>query len=153
MRITRKQLSATIIEEYDLGKYFINEMIRLQVNKGIYGLPQAGLLAQNRFIVHIAEHGYIQSDVVPCLFRHATNDVTFVLVVDDFGIKYQNDAGRDYFLDTLKLLYKITIDAKGEHYLSITVVHDKAAETITISMQRRCSRDSKSALVKWCFQK
>ncbi len=81
MRMTRKQVSQAIIDEYGYEDYFINDMLYFQVNKGMYGLPQAGLLAQNRLIAHIAKHGYTQSDVVPCLFRHATNGVTFVLVV------------------------------------------------------------------------
>jgi hypothetical protein len=134
MRIMRKQLSETIIAEYGWEQYFVDDMIYFQINKGMYGLPQAGLLAQQRLIAHIAKHGYTQSDTVPCLFRHATNGVTFVLVVDDFGIKYQNEAGRDHLLDTLKLLYKITEDAQGEQYLGMTIVHDKTAGTFTISM-------------------
>jgi hypothetical protein len=54
-------------------------MLCFQVNKGTYELPQAGLLAQKRLITDIAEHGYTQSDVV--LLHHATNGVTFALVV------------------------------------------------------------------------
>jgi hypothetical protein len=109
-------------------------MLYFQINKGMYGLPQAGLLAQNRLIAHIAEHGYTQSDTVPCLFRHATNGITFVLVVDDFGIKFRNAAGCDHLLTTLRMLYKITVDIEDPTYLGMTIKHDKAAQTITCSM-------------------
>jgi hypothetical protein len=134
MRMTRKQVSPTIIAEYGYEDYFVNDMLYFQVNKGMYGLPQAGLLAQNRLIAHIAQHGYTQSDVVPCLFSHATNGVTFVLVVDDFGIKYTNTEGRDHFLETLRLMYTITVDMTNPTYLGMTIVHDKVAQTITCSM-------------------
>jgi hypothetical protein len=134
MRMTRKQVSPAIIAEYGYEEYFVNDMLYFQVNKGMYGLPQAGLLAQNRLIAHIAQHGYTQSDVVPCLFSHATNGVTFVLVVDDFGIKYTNDEGRDHFLDTLRSLYTITVDIENPTYLGMTIIHDKVAQTITCSM-------------------
>lgn len=141
MRMQRKQVSAEIIEEYGYEKYFVDDMLYFQINKGMYGLPQAGLLAQQRLVAHIAQHGYTQSDTVPCLFRHATNGVTFVLVVDDFGIKYTNTEGRDHLLATLRLLYKITVDMDTTtanttviSYLGMTVTHDRTNETITCSM-------------------
>jgi hypothetical protein len=105
-----------------------------QIDKGMYGLPQAGILAQDRLVAHIAEHGYIQSDLVPCLFRHATNGISFVLVVDDFGIKYKSVSGRDHLLATLRLKYKITVDMENPTYLGMTIVHDKLNQTITCSM-------------------
>jgi hypothetical protein len=134
MRMSRKQVSDTIIAEYGYEEYFVNDMLYFQINKGMYGLPQAGLLAQQRLVKHIAEHGYKQSDLVPCLFRHATNGISFVLVVDDFGIKYTNVTGRDHLLATLRLKYKITVDMHNPTYLGMTIVHDKVNQTITCSM-------------------
>jgi hypothetical protein len=69
---------------------------------------------------------------VPCLFTHATNGITFVLVVDDFGVKFRTTAGRDHIL--LRLQYQITVDEAGAQYLGMTIKHDKAAQTISISM-------------------
>jgi hypothetical protein len=100
-----------------------------QINKGMYCLPQAGLLARNRLVTHIAEHGYTQSDLVPFLFRHATNGISFVLVVDDFGIKYKSVSGRNHLLATLRLKYKITVDMQDPTYLGMTLVHDKPNQT------------------------
>lgn len=134
MRMTRKQISPTIMVEYDLEQYFDGDTMHFEINKGMYGLPQAGLLAQNRLIAHLATAGYIQSTLVPCLFKHIDNGVTFVLVVDDFGIKARNEAGRQHLLATLRQMYKITVDATGSQYLGMTIVHDHKAKTITISM-------------------
>jgi hypothetical protein len=134
MRMNRRQLSPTIIAEYDLEQYFQNDIMHFIVTKGMYGLPQAGLLAQQRLVAHLALHDYIQSDSVPCLFTHATNGITFVLVVDDFGIKFRTTAGRDHLLATLRLQYQITVDDAGTQYLGMTIKHDKAAQTISISM-------------------
>jgi hypothetical protein len=61
MRMTRRQISPTIMQEYDLEKYFHGDIIHFQINKGMYGLPQAGLLAQNGLIAHLATSGYTQS--------------------------------------------------------------------------------------------
>lgn len=71
---------------------------------------------------------------MPCLFRHPTNGVTFVLVVDDFGVKFTNPEGQEHFLATLRKLYTITVDAKGSQYLGMAIEHDKKLQTITISM-------------------
>jgi hypothetical protein len=46
MRMTRKQVSSAIIAEYGYEDYFVNNMLYFQVNKGMYGLPQAGLPAR-----------------------------------------------------------------------------------------------------------
>jgi hypothetical protein len=135
MRMTKKQISDTIRAEYDLTTYADeNGVTHFAILQGMYGLPQAGLLAQKRLVKHLAEHDYHQSEIIPCLFRHAHNDVTFCLVVDDFGVKYKAISGRDHLLDTLRLLYKITVDEQGTQYLGMTIHHDKAAQTISISM-------------------
>jgi hypothetical protein len=99
--------------EYDLEQYFEGDIMHFEVNKGMYGLPQAGLLAQNRLIDHLAVHGYTQSTLVPCPFQHRDNGVTFVLVVDDFGIKAKTAAGREHLLATLRKMYTITVDVAG----------------------------------------
>ena len=134
MRMTRKQISDTIMQEYDLDKYCVDGVVHFEVVKGMYGLPQAGLLAQQRMVKHLATAGYSQSTIIPCLFRHATNGVSFVLVVDDFGVKISDTAGRDHLLATLREQYKITVDEEGSQYLGMTIVHDRQAQTITISM-------------------
>lgn len=58
----------------------------------MYGLPQAGLLAQNRLIKHLATNGYNQTTAT-CLFRHVDNGTDFSLLVDDFGVKYATEEG------------------------------------------------------------
>ena len=67
----------------------------------MYGLPQAGLLAQNRLIAHLATHGYHQTEAT-CLFHHETNGTDFSLVVDDSGVKYATNAGAQHLIDTLR---------------------------------------------------
>jgi hypothetical protein len=76
MRMTRKRLSLTIMAKYELDQYFDNDVIHFAVNKRMYGLPQAGLLAQDRLIAHLAKYDYLQSTTVPYLFSHRTNGVT-----------------------------------------------------------------------------
>jgi hypothetical protein len=86
----------------------------------MYGLPQAGRLSQLRLISHLAKHGYgyRQCPNTPCLFRHDNLDVTFCLVVDDFGIRYGSQSDADHLIATLRANdYELTIKETGDTYL------------------------------------
>ena len=54
----------------------------------MYGLPQAGNLAQELLEKWLAEFRYTQSKIIHGLWTHAMRPTTFTLVVDDFGVKY-----------------------------------------------------------------
>lgn len=133
LRIASKFLPSTVIHQHDLQQFFHNNAILFQVNKGMYGLPQAGLLAQQRLITHLASEGYHQTDTT-CLFRHVTNGTVFSLVVDDFGVKYTNMDGVNHLIQTLQALYTITIDWTGSKYLGFSIDFDQRHRTVTLSM-------------------
>jgi hypothetical protein len=78
-----------IIKEYKLrDKATSNGSIYIMVTKGMYGLPQAGLIANKLVESRLNKHGYRQNKLVPCLWRHDTHPIQFTLVIDDFGVKY-----------------------------------------------------------------
>jgi hypothetical protein len=54
----------------------------------MYGLPQAGLLANTLLKKRLNKDGYQQSKLVPGLWKHDTRPIQFTLVDDDFGMKY-----------------------------------------------------------------
>jgi hypothetical protein len=58
-----------------------------RIDKTMYGLKEAGKLSQFRLLSHLTAHGFRETST-PCLFRHVSRPISFVLVVDDFGIKY-----------------------------------------------------------------
>jgi hypothetical protein len=68
----------------------------------MYGLPQAGRLANNLLIKRLAPYGYRPCHHTHGLWRHDTKPVTFTLVVDDFGIKYIGKENADHLLNALK---------------------------------------------------
>jgi CheY-like chemotaxis protein len=51
--------------------------------KGMYSLPQAGLIANKLLEKRLNKHGYRQSKLVPGLWKHDTRPIQFILVVDD----------------------------------------------------------------------
>ena len=91
LRLSAKFLPPQIVENNKLQSYLNKGNILFEVNKGTYGLSQAGLLAQNRLITHLASHGYHQTEAT-C--RHETNGTDFSLVIGDFEVKYSSKLGR-----------------------------------------------------------
>jgi hypothetical protein len=135
MRVELKTIPSDVQDKYDLQKYAKNGVVLMEIMKGIYGLPQAGKLAQDRLVAHLAAHGYHQAKHTPCQFTHETRNIAFTLVVDDFGIKYTEEADAKHLLAALRELYVMTEDwAAEQKYVGITVSHDRANNIITLSM-------------------
>jgi hypothetical protein len=54
----------------------------------MYGLPQAGILANKLFKKCLAHQGYFEQPHTPGLWKRVTHPIWCNLCVDDFGIKY-----------------------------------------------------------------
>ena len=88
MRMKLDMFPDDVIEEYNLrDNVEPNGYVYIEVRKGMYGLRQAGLLAQKLLAKRLAKHGYTQSDVTAGLWTHEWRRICFSLVVDDFGVK------------------------------------------------------------------
>ena len=61
----------------------------MRIKRGMYGLPQAGILANKLLAKRLAKHCYYQVQHTPGLWRHVSRPIAFALVVDDFLIKYE----------------------------------------------------------------
>jgi hypothetical protein len=89
----------------------------------MYGFAQAGYISQKRLFAHLKIQGFHQSKHVPCLFRHDTYDVTFVVVVvDHFAFKYSDKSHVQYLIDSLQELYELTIDWDGKKYFGLFTI-------------------------------
>ena len=62
--------------------------VYVDIRKVMYGLPQAGFLAQELLEQRLQKQGYTQIKVTPGFCTHAWRPIRFILVVDDFGVKY-----------------------------------------------------------------
>ena len=95
-----------IIADYRLQQYIVSHhqlfRILMKVCKAIYGSKNAGALSKRKLDNILFAGGYSENPNVPCVYTHATNGVTFVLVVDDFCIKYTTAAGRDHLRQTIE---------------------------------------------------
>ena len=135
MRIHRSKLPRETILKHRLDSIFHDDYIYFEVRKCIYGLPQSGKLSQTRLVKHLASHGYHQLPNVPCLFKHATRNITFSLVVDDFGVSYQHPSDFQHLIETLKSNdYLLTIQPEGNTYLGMHIKFNYSKNYVTISM-------------------
>ena len=134
IRIPLKLLPTRFLDEFNLHSFLHKGAVLFRIEKGMYGLPQAGLLAQRQLEKLLAKHGYCQNKLVPCLYTHDTRNISFTLVVDDFGIKYHDRADVDHLLAALHELYHTTVDWTGSKYLGITLRFDNDKRTVALSM-------------------
>jgi len=67
----------------------------------MYDLPQAGRLAYEQLVMHLQHAGYVKAGSTPGLSKHVSKPIQFILVVDDFGIKYQSEDDLIHHLDHL----------------------------------------------------
>ena len=88
LRISVNIIPQEIIDQYNLLTLVSNGYLYIEIQRGIYGLPQAGIFANNQLIKLLEPKGYYQCRHTPGLWRHKCRPILFSLVVDDFGIKY-----------------------------------------------------------------
>jgi hypothetical protein len=77
-----------IIQKYNLNALAVDGWVYNEIRKGMYGLNQAGLLANKLLQMRLAPFGYYPARHTPGLWLHKTLPISFMLVVDDFTVKY-----------------------------------------------------------------
>jgi Reverse transcriptase (RNA-dependent DNA polymerase) len=132
MRIPERAIPESIKARYNVQIY--NGVAYVEVTKGMYGLKQAGRLANERLTEFLAPFGYAPCQVTPGLWKHATRTIVFTLVVDDFGIRYINDDDRNHLVGVLRKKYKISEDLTGNKYCGLHIDWDYENGTCDISM-------------------
>ena len=85
----------------------------MQICKGMYGFTQAEILANNFLQKSLNKEGYMQSEHVPGLWKHATSPLKFTLVVDDFGVHYVNTNHKKNLIKVLEKYYTVSKDWTG----------------------------------------
>ena len=91
-----------IKNEYNIDALSENGKVLAEITTGMYGLPQAGILAYRKLVQHLKDAGFIPAKFTTGLFKHITRPLSFCLVVDDFRIKYSNKKDAEYLISELK---------------------------------------------------
>ena len=100
--IKLEDIPEEIIVKYKLcGKVTENGSVYVEIQKGMYRLLQAGILAQELLEKHLNKHSCSQNKAVPGLWTHKTQPISFTLVVNDFGVKY---IGKEHVMHLISIL-------------------------------------------------
>jgi hypothetical protein len=134
VRIPLKLIPDATMIKYNLYEYVHKDYVMFEIVKGVYGLPQASKISQDRLIAHLATKDYTQDPLVPCILKHRTNGNEFSLVVDDFGVKILSDEGAHQLIDSLKELYEIKVDWTGSKYLGMHLKWEYKKEQVAVSV-------------------
>ena len=89
MRLPLSIIPDKIVDQYSLKDLVTPDgWVYIEIRKRMYGIKQAGLIANVRLTAHLAKYGYAPTPRTPGLWRHHTCNISFCLVIDDFGVKY-----------------------------------------------------------------
>jgi hypothetical protein len=103
MRLKLADMPEDVIEHYRLRNIATPDgYVYCKIRQGMYGLPQAGIIAQELLAKRLKEHGYFQSKMTPGLWTHEWRPIAFTLVVDNFGVKYVGEEHAEHLLKTSK---------------------------------------------------
>jgi hypothetical protein len=124
-RLKLANMPANVIEHYHLNKIATPDgHVYCEIQKGMYGLPQAGIIAQELLADRLKNHGYTESKTTPGLWKHNSRLIAFSLVVDDFGVKYVDKENAQHLLRMIQKYYKCSCDWESERYHGLTIKWD-----------------------------
>ena len=92
----------------------------------MYGLPQSGSLANELLEQCLNKEDYYQSQLIPGFWKYRTRNLQFMLVVDDFGIKYIKKEDLDHLINSLEKYYEVAVDMEGKEFVKIELDWDYA---------------------------
>ncbi len=112
-----------------------NGWIYFEICQGCYGLPQAGILANNLLRGRLEEEGYYKVHSTPGLWRHKWCPIQFCLIVDDFCVEYVGIEHFNHLLELLKKYHQIQTNMTRNKIAGINVQWDFLGQRARIDMQ------------------
>ncbi len=135
MRMPLDLFPDNIVNHYGLRQKAKNGFVYMEIQKRMYGLPQAGILANKLLKKRLARHGYFEQPHTPGLWKHVSRPVWFNLCVNDFGIKYIGIKNLQHLYNALrKETYKIVEDYEGKIYCGISLKWNYKKQWVDTSM-------------------
>jgi hypothetical protein len=113
MVINLSSLPQETIDKYDLIELSQDRKVYIEIQKGMYRLPQAGILTNEFLQRNLAKDGYRTTQHTHGLWTHDTRPISFLLVVDYFGVKYVGREHAENLMACIKKNYNIFSHWKG----------------------------------------
>jgi hypothetical protein len=113
MKMLLSRFPEEIVRKYNLNALAFDGWVYIEIRKYMYGLKQAGLLANQLLQTRLAPFGYYPTRHTPGLWLHKTRSISFSLVVDDFAVRYVGKQHADHIINVLLKTYELTTDWSG----------------------------------------
>jgi len=98
-----KDIPEETIIEFNLRKFESNGIVAFKVPGCMYGLKEAGLIAQKVLLRILKENGYSEPDNMMIVRANDPKDNTAAVInVDNFGIKYTDEANARKMLNVIE---------------------------------------------------
>jgi hypothetical protein len=125
---------AEIVEKYNLKALAVDDWFYIEIRKGMYGLKQEGLLANQLLQKRLEPFGYFPARHTPGLWLHKSRSIIFSLKMDDFAIKYVGKKHADHLRNALLQSYELITNWSGTVYSGMSLKWDYKNRTCDISM-------------------
>ena len=102
MKIPLALFPEWIKAQYNLDTHARDGFVFLEIRRVVWGLPQAGILANKLLQKWLKPHGYYKCVNTPGLWCRTTRPITFSLVVSNFGVKYVGKEHAEHLINCLK---------------------------------------------------
>ena len=135
LRVRLDNFPEDVITQYNLKDIVTSDgYVYIEVRKGMYGLPQAGLLAQELLEKRLEKHGYTQSKHTPGFWTHESRPICYSLVVDGFGVKYVGEENAKHLIQVLEEHYDLSKDWHSTKYCGLPLDWDYKKREVHLSM-------------------
>jgi hypothetical protein len=120
--------------KYKLTGLDRDSWIYFEICQGCYGLPQAGILANNLLRSCLEAEGFYEVASTPGLWHHKWRSIQSYLIVDDFGIKYVGLEHFNYLLSILKKFLGVQYNMANDKFAGMDIEWNYTACRCRISM-------------------
>jgi hypothetical protein len=134
MKMLLSRFPEEIIRKYNLNALADDGWVYIEIRRGMYGLKQAGLLANQLLQTRLAPFGYYPARHTPGLWLHKTQPISFTLYVDDVAVKYVGKQHAEHLRNALLRTYEPNTDWTATVYSGMTLKCDYKHITCDISM-------------------
>ena len=113
MRVPLNKFPKDIQEYYNFQDIATNDgYIFIKIKKAMYGLKQAAVLAYQLIKNTLEPHGYYPVIGTTGMWKHKTRNISYCLCVNNFGVKYFDNADVNHLLDKIVTIYNYTLIGK-----------------------------------------
>jgi hypothetical protein len=134
MRMLLSHFPEEIVDKYNLKALAVEGWVYIKIRKGMYGLIQAGLLANHLLQTRLAPFGNYPDRHTPGLWLHKTRPIAFSLIVDDFTVKYVGKQHADHLRNALLQSYELATNWEAKVYSGMSLKWDYKNRTCDIAI-------------------